>query len=200
MAMNKQEFLTKLRNGLHGLPQDEIEERLNFYREMIDDRMEEGLSEAEAVAAIGSVETIISQIVAEVPLTKLVKQKITPHRKWSTWEVLLLILGAPIWLSLLIAAVATVFSIYVSWWSVIVSLWAVFGSLVACTFGFIVAAIVFAFYNMGLAGYAMFSASLICAGFSIFMFFGCKAISRGMAILTKRLVWCAKKRFVKGEA
>jgi hypothetical protein len=83
---------------------------------------------------------------------------------------------------------------------VIVSLWAVFGSLVACTFGFIVAAIVFAFYNMGLAGCAMFSASLICAGFSIFMFFGCKAISRGMAILTKRLVWCAKKRFVKGEA
>lgn len=47
--MNKQEFLVKLRKGLSGLPKEDIEERLTFYSEMIDDRMEEGLSEEEAV-------------------------------------------------------------------------------------------------------------------------------------------------------
>ena len=46
--MNKREFLASLRNGLYGLPQDDIEERLGFYAEMIDDRMEEGLTEEQA--------------------------------------------------------------------------------------------------------------------------------------------------------
>ena len=49
--MNKQEFLSQLRKGLAGLPQNDIEERLAFYGEMIDDRIEEGLSEEEAVSA-----------------------------------------------------------------------------------------------------------------------------------------------------
>ena len=39
MTMNKQEFLTQLRQGLSGLPQDDIEKRLTFYSEMIDDRI-----------------------------------------------------------------------------------------------------------------------------------------------------------------
>ena len=56
--MNKQEFLDRLRKGLSGLPQAEREERLLFYSEMIDDRMEEGLTEEEAVAALGSLEEI----------------------------------------------------------------------------------------------------------------------------------------------
>ena len=42
--MNKQEFLAHLRKGLSGLPQNDIEKRLNFYGEMLEDRMEEGLS------------------------------------------------------------------------------------------------------------------------------------------------------------
>ena len=52
--MNKREFLDALRHGLYGLPQDDIEERLGFYAEMIDDRMAEGLSETEAVADLGT--------------------------------------------------------------------------------------------------------------------------------------------------
>ena len=38
--MHKQEFLAQLRKGLSGMPQDDIEERLVFYSEMVDDRME----------------------------------------------------------------------------------------------------------------------------------------------------------------
>lgn len=41
--MSKQEFLAELRKALSGLPQGDIEDRLTFYSEMIDDRMEEGL-------------------------------------------------------------------------------------------------------------------------------------------------------------
>lgn len=42
--MNKQEFLTELRAKLSGLPTYDVEERLSFYGEMIDDRTEEGVT------------------------------------------------------------------------------------------------------------------------------------------------------------
>ena len=56
--MDKKQFLEELRQRLSGLPQNDIEERLAFYAEMIDDRAEEGMSEEEAVAEIGSAEAI----------------------------------------------------------------------------------------------------------------------------------------------
>lgn len=79
--MNKKEFLANLRNALSGLPQDEIEERLTFYAEMLDDRMEEGLSEEEAVLAAGPIDDIVKQVVAEVPLTKIAKERIRPKHQ-----------------------------------------------------------------------------------------------------------------------
>lgn len=97
--MNKQEFLGKLRSGLSGLPQGDVEERLTFYSEMIDDRMEEGISEEEAVCEIGSVDEIVSQIIADIPFTKLVREKIKPNRTLRPWEIVLLVLGSPVWLS-----------------------------------------------------------------------------------------------------
>jgi len=39
--MNKKEFADKLRARLSWLPPKEIEDRISFYMEMIDDRMEE---------------------------------------------------------------------------------------------------------------------------------------------------------------
>ena len=138
--MNKQEFLAELRKGLSGLPQGDIEERLSFYSEMIDDRMEEGLSESEAVAAIGSVSEVVAQILEEIPLTKLVKEKVKPSRTLKAWEIVLLALGSPIWLSLLIAAFVVILAVYIVMWSVIVSIWAIEISLAACALGGAVAA------------------------------------------------------------
>lgn len=130
--MNKQDFLAQLRKGLSGLPQDDIEERLTFYKEMIEDRMEEGSSEEEAVSAIGSVEDIVRQSIADIPLAKIAKERIRPKRHLKVWEVILLTLGSPIWLSLSVAAAVVILSLYISLWAVMISLWAVFGSLAIC--------------------------------------------------------------------
>ena len=51
--MNKQTFVEELRARLAALPEDEREKLIDYYGEMIDDRVEEGLSEEEAVAALG---------------------------------------------------------------------------------------------------------------------------------------------------
>ena len=197
--MNKQDFIASLRASLSGLPKQDVEDRLNFYSEMIDDRIEEGLTEQEAVLAIGSVTTVSSQIIADIPLSKIAKEKIMPKRGLRAWEILLLALGSPIWLSLLIAAFAVVFSLYVSVWSVIISLWAVFASLVAFVAGGIIAGIIFIVVGNVLTGVCMIGTALVCAGLSIFSFFGCKAATKGLLWLTKKLALGIKKCFVKKE-
>ena len=197
--MSKQEFLVQLRNGLSDLPQEDIEERLTFYSEMIDDQMEEGLLEEEAVAAVGSVDEIVTQVVAETSLAKTAKEKIKSKRQLRAGEIALLVLGSPIWLSLLIAAFAIILSLYASLWSVLISLWAVFGSLIGCAFCGVVAEVVFACSGNALSGIAMLAAGIICTGLSIFMFYGCKAVTDGTLILTKKMAIWAKNCFIRKE-
>ena len=195
--MDKRQFLTQLRKALAGLPQSDIEERLSFYSEMIDDRMEEGLTEEEAVSAVGSVEEIVSQTIGDIPLAKLAKERVKGNRRLKTWEIILLVLGSPIWFSLGIAAVAVIFSLYIALWSVIISLWAVFASFVGSFIGGLVAGIIIACTGNALPGVAVHAAGLICAGLSIFAFYGCKAATRGFLLLTRKTAIWIKNCFVK---
>jgi len=197
--MTKEEFLVQLRNGLSGLPSEDVEERLSFYSEMIDDRIEEGLSESEAVDEIGPLNTVVAQTFTDTPLTKLVKERVRPTRVLRDWEIALLILGAPLWLSFLIAALAIALSLYVILWSVIITLWSVEVSLVACSLGGIVSAAIFGFQGNGLTGLAMLGAGVVCAGLSILLFFGCKVATKGSLRLTKKSVFGIKTLFVRKE-
>ena len=121
--MKKREFIAKLQREICGVPGREAKERLNFYSEMIEDRIEEGLSEEEAVLAIGSVTEIASQINEEFSASQ--KTPIKAKKPLSGKELTLLIVGAPLWLPLLIAFVAIVFSLYAVLWSLVLVLWAV---------------------------------------------------------------------------
>ena len=197
--MSKREFLARLRRGLVGLPQDDLEERLIFYSEMIDDRMEEGLSEEEAIIEIGSVDQVISNIIDDTPLTDLVKEKIRPKRTLRVWEIVLLVLGAPLWLSLLIAFAAVIFSVYIVFYSVIISLWAVMVSVGATVIAAIVLGFVAIIYGNTLPGIALFGLSLFCAGLTVFCFFGCKAATKGTIFLTKKSLLGIKYLFVGKE-
>ena len=197
--MRKQEFLDALRARLSGLPKQEVEERLGFYAEMIDDRIEEGLAEEEAVSAIGSVNEIAGQIIADVPLAKIAKEKIKPKRRLRAWEIVLLALGSPIWISLAAAALAVIFAIYVSLWAVIISVWAAFGSLIAGALGGAAASVIFICQDNAFTGIAAIGAGIVCAGLAIFMFFGCKAATKGTLLLTKSIIFSIKKRLVGKE-
>jgi len=178
--MGKKEFLEQLSKKLSVLPKNEREERLAFYSEMIDDRIEEGLTEAAAVASIGFVE-----LPEEKPATK---------RRLTAWKIVLLVLGSPIWFSLLIAAFSLVLSLYISLWAVIVSLWAAFGSLVACSASIALGGIGFAIDGHVPTGLAMLGAGLVCGGLSIGFFYGCHWITKGTVLLTKKLMaWSFRK-------
>jgi len=197
--MNKQEFIIALGAGLSGLPRKDIEERLVFYSEMIDDRVEDGLTEEEAVCDIGSVEEVVAQIVAEIPLLRVVGDKIRPKRRLRGWEVLLLVLGSPVWASLLVAAASVIFSLYLSVWAVIVSLWATAVSLLACSLGGIAFGVGLAVSGSTLTGIWTIGAGLVLAGLSILAFYGCRAATRGLLLLTKTAAIGLKRRIAKKE-
>ena len=122
--MKKQEFLRALKKKLSGLPRRGVEERLNFYSEMIDDRMEEGLDEEEAVLAVGSIEDIVSQITSEGQLLCDSGEQARPRKKLTAWEIALLIIGSPVWLPLLICVFAVIFVAFTVIWSLIITAWA----------------------------------------------------------------------------
>lgn len=197
--MTKYEFLQKLRNGLNGLPQKDVEDRVFFYSEMIADRIEEGMSESEAVSSVGPVDDIISQILNETPLTRIAKERIKPKRHFKAWEIILLVLGSPIWFSLGIAAIAVIFSLYVVFLSVIFSLWAVFGALIGCSIGFAFLGVITAINGDMLKSVAIFGVALVCTGISIFAFYGCKGITVLVVNATKQFVLWIKNLLLKRE-
>ena len=197
--MTKGEFLLSLRDRLAGMPEGEVGERLNFYSEAIDDRMEEGFSEEEAVARLGDITEIASQIVSEIPLAKIAIEKLRPKRRLKVWEILFISLGSPLWLSLLIALLATVISLYASLWSIVVSLWAVCVSLVACAVCGVLGGAVIAIFEHVYSGAFLIGAGLICAGLSIFMFIACKSTTKWCTKLAKITVLGIKNSFRKKE-
>lgn len=116
--MNRKTFIRRLSRALRALPQKERETSIAYYEEMIDDRMEAGMSEEEAVEALGPVGEVAEMILENLPHD-------VQTARIGTLEVVLLALGSPIWLSLLIVAAALAFSAAVTIAALIVTLYAV---------------------------------------------------------------------------
>ena len=123
--MNKKEFLSKLRKSLSALSRAERKEQIAFYSEMIDDRMEEGLSEADAVKSVGSVEEISSQIISEKASLTEGAPELKKNTPKSKWEWVFLIIGSPLWIAILIIAFALIFVIYAVIWSMVAVWWVI---------------------------------------------------------------------------
>lgn len=198
--MTMQEFTDALQKKLSGLPRQEVEDRLDFYREMINDRMEEGESEDEAVRSIGSVEDVAAQIIADIPLLAIAKERLKRSGRLKLWEILLLAIGSPIWASLGIAALSVVLSLYAVLWSAVASVWAIFAAFAACGVCGVPLGLALAFTGGGAAGLAVVGAALVLAGLGILMFFGSTFATQGVIALTKRILAGVKKLLVKEEA
>lgn len=181
--MTKESLLMWLREAFSAYPPEEVEERIRFYEEMIDDRMEDGLTEEEAVASLGSLEEVIAKMAAEMPPLKTKKAM---RLRW--WEILLLVLGFPLWLPLLIAGFAVALALYICVWTAILCLWAGFVTIAVCSFFGILAGIAYIIFISRLTGIALLGAGIFCMGLSILAFWGCKVISAGTWKLTVKLL------------
>lgn len=98
--MNKNEYLTKLTSLLQGIDKKERDKAISFYSEMIDDFIEDGLTEFEAIEKVGKPGDIAEQIITE----DLNRPEKTMTKGKKIWMRVLLILGSPLWVMLLLAA------------------------------------------------------------------------------------------------
>ena len=188
--MTKLEFLSELRARLSGVPEKELESSLDYYSEMIDDRIEDGMEEKDAVRAVGTPEEAANEALAEIPLAKLVKNRVRPSRRLRAWEIVLLALGSPIWLSLLVAAVAAAVSLYAALWSVIAVFYASSAAIGGCALAGLFLPI--RYFILGRVGAALFvlGAGLFLAGLTFFAFYGSHQTAKASCRLTK---WCFLK-------
>ena len=198
--MTKIEFLLKLEKHLSGLPEADLVRTIDYYNEIIDDRTEDMGSESEAVAAMGAPEDVAAQVLSEFSLPRLVKEKIKPRRRMAAWEIVLLCVGSPIWVSLLIAALAVVISLYAAVFSVVISL---FAASVACggvALGSIVSAVcLFAEGNWS-SGLLYIGLLLVCIGLAMYLWYLAALLGKAIVRLTKVIVLGIKRKMVKKEA
>ena len=123
--MNKQEYLSAIRVRIPKMPTEDMERFIAYYSEMIDDRMEDGMTEEEAVAMMDTPDDAVDQILEDTPLSKIVKQKIKPTHRLRAWEIVLIVLGSPVWVPLLLTAGILVLSMLVVVFSLLITFYAV---------------------------------------------------------------------------
>ena len=184
--MTKNEFLSELREKLQGLPPADIDERVSFYEEMIDDRVDEGEKEEDIIEEIGDVDDVVMEIAKDTPLVKIVKEKIKPKRKIKAWEIVFLAVGFPLWFSLAIVALVLIFVFWLLVWVMVIVTYAVETALVATSVSGAVAFM--AYFANGEMNFAPIGMSIMCAGAALLMVFACIGATKGSIKLSKKIV------------
>lgn len=130
--MNKREFTSALRDRLRKerVSREEIEDALTYYSEAIDDRMEDGMSEEDAVAALGEIEQAVASVCADRPVVRKAISRVCVSRTAIAVAIVLLVLGAIAWIPLVLALGVLAVAVYLAIWALIASLWLADASLV----------------------------------------------------------------------
>jgi len=196
--MTKNEFLEELRSKLVGLPKEDVDERICFYEEMINDRMDEGKSEEEAVADIGTVDEVIRQIAKDTPLVSLVKHKIKPKRRLAGWEIALIAGTSPFWFPFAIVAIVLLFVGFILMWTGAIVVYATEVSLIAAAFMSLVSFFLGVFDGGGItANITYLGMAGMCFGGAIGLGFGCYGVTKGMVNATRGMFIGIKSWFIK---
>lgn len=197
--MDKKEFLSALEARLAGLPEADRQASLDFYAEMLDDLMEGGMTEQEAVASLGPVDAIAEEILMDTPLPKLIKAKMKPKRRMRAWEIVLIAVGSPVWFPILIALFAVALSLYITLWAVVLSLYAAdLAFAISAPAGIITAIALFAI-GRPTAALLFLGAGLVLAGLTVLWLLLCNLTAKGAWQLGKLTLRGIKACFIRKE-
>ena len=198
--MSRDAFIGELRHKLAGVPQEAVERTVEYYSELIADSIEDGLGEEEAVARLGSLDEIVASVVRETPLTQIVQTRVQESKKkgGSGWVIALLILGAPVWLPLLIAVCAVLFALFIALWAVVIALWAAVTGVILAGFATMAAGI-FELVRLHVPqGLVLLGGGLVCLGLCALLFLLLKLLTVGTVKLCK-WIWTGMKSLFVGK-
>ena len=174
--MNRHEYIADIKEKLKGLSEEDINKAIEYYEEAIDDRLEDGLTEDQAINSIGTPDEIAEKILMDCPLTKLVAAKTKPKRKLKGWEIALLIVFSPVWITLALLALIMALVVVI-----------LFFTLIAC-----IVIIILSFILGGIVGIAACLQELFATSHFDLMQFGMALMLLGLGtvllIPTKNLV------------
>ena len=112
--MTKQAFIEKLEAELKDETYSTVTQVMNYYEEMIADLIEDGYSEEDAISKLGSIEEAVANVKGEEDVVEIKKMKTTT----SAWVSVLLVLGFPLWGSLMAAGLCLLLSAYIIVWCI----------------------------------------------------------------------------------
>ncbi|MBQ4271094.1 MAG: DUF1700 domain-containing protein [Clostridiales bacterium] len=195
--MNRQEYLDEIKDKLLGLSEEDIDKALDFYMEAIDDRIDDGLTEEQAIKAVGTSDEVAEQILMDTPLPKLVSATVKPQRKLKVWEIILIVLGAPVWIPIAIALLSVALAVFITLFALMFALAAVLIGFVISGIALLIMAVIAVF--AGGAGTALlkFAVGLVAIGVGILLFIPVKAAVLWLIELCGRFFKWIKKQFVK---
>ena len=198
--MTKLDFLNALERGLQQLPQEERERHLSYYSEMLDDMIEDGTDEEQAVATLGDAGALAGEILRETSLPVLVKSRVKPQKGWDTGSIVFMILCSPIWIPVSLVLLSLVLTVYICIWSVFIALFAVAAGILVSGAA-LIAAPWFAAPAVALPdGLLMAGGGLIVIGLGILAVLGVLAVGKGLVRLTGLFARWIRSLFIKKEA
>lgn len=196
--MLKSEFLKQLENRLVGIPKEDLNRTIDYYNEIISDKQEDGMSEEEAIDSLGSIDEIVKDILNEIPIKKLVKEKLQLNRKLKTWEIVLLSATSIIWVPIAIVMFAVILVLYVCLWSGVISLGAASISCLASSFIAIIGSIDFVTGNV-CNGLFLIGTGIASLGIGVLLGILTFKFAKIMVIVCKKIILKIKSLFIRGE-
>ncbi len=175
--MTKNEFTRVLKSKINHLPKSERRKILQYYYEMISERMEDGMTEAEAIDALGNLDELLSEY---APVPKEPKKGV----RLRAWHIIMLIVGSPLWICLVAALLCVMLAFYIVIWALVVCFYAVFAALAASGFACLMAS----FWAMFAGGapyfFMLFGAGAFLSGLAVMWLIVCNLFAKAMAKVT----------------
>lgn len=175
--MTRNEFISSLSARLHSIPEAEKNKALDWYSELICDRMEE-MPEADAVSGIGSVDEIADEILSQYRQNTTVvhssdstepQSRRSPNKGVNTALVIFAaVVLSPIWLPLLITGLSLALVAVVLVWCAVVTVGVMLVSaaavgVVGLVYGFWALFVINPAYGLLVLGAALTAAGLTLA-------------------------------------
>lgn len=169
--MNKEQFLSAMCYRLQGVSSLERQKTVDYYAEMIDDRIEDGMSEEDAVAAMGDVDEILKDYKVSEPAKK----------PMSGGRLAVILSLSPISVVLLIAAYSIIWSLVIVYYAVIVSLFSAMVCLSALAFRYFATLSVY-------EAILFFGGAFVCLGLAQLFCIAARFVGR-FAVRATKFLW-----------
>ena len=186
--MTRDEFLGRLGELLACLPAEQVEETKAFYAEAIADRMEDGMSEEEAVAAMGTPGEVAEATLDDLPAVP--RAIVRTRRRSTTLLWVLTIVGSPVWVPLLAAFAAVAVTVYICIWLLALCVWIVAAALGGV--GVVELLLAVSGVTIGHFPYALASAGVGLGLVGVALFVGAGAWAASKQIARLSALWARK--------